>query len=572
MKQRVNTCVRVILLCCLAAGSHAAGIQSARSAEGTPSLAVGETPPPPAPPADRHDPISGPADGTPGQQQTVTIELDQPQAPRETDEDSQYEAEPLTLTDRVSSILGLSSSSGNPVGKPWKGLFYDNNFSVLEDPAHRYLLGEEFKDVPLDLPNLLIMSSESRLSFGGELRHRFMNEVDRLRPGGPGRSTYDLWRWRNYLDYHGSDMFRLYVEMLDAAIFNEELPDTGIDINRFNIQNAFFDITLPDFSETPLTFRAGRQELLYGKQRLVSPLDWGNTRRNFEGFKVFRPGRNWNIDLFTTRPVNTATGNGPLSRFDSEPDRADQSRTFSGVYLTYHGTKDNIVDLYWLWLNEREPRPGFADGSRHTIGGRWVTTHAVGDDCCGPSQIWTTEVEGAYQFGTDNGQVVNAGFATAELTLALPRLPWKPAVKALYYWGSGDSDPNDNNNNTFSVLFPLGHAYWGFIDNLSGQNLQDYSIQASVNPSKRIKILANMHWFDLANRNDVLYNVAGVPLGTRGAGTEIGEEFDLVGNIAISPNLSVQIGQLWFWNGTFINNSLPRDDASQFYVQTTLRY
>ena len=62
------------------------------------------------------------------------------------------------------------------------------------------------------------------ISFGGELRHRHMNEIDRLRPGGPGKSTYDLWRWRNYVDVSNNSWFRVYVEMLDASIFNEDLP------------------------------------------------------------------------------------------------------------------------------------------------------------------------------------------------------------------------------------------------------------------------------------------------------------------------------------------------------------
>jgi hypothetical protein len=47
-------------------------------------------------------------------------------------------------------------------------------------------------------------------------------------------------------------------------------------------------------------------------------------------------------------------------------------------------------------------------------------------------------------------------------------------------YGSGDDDPTDGDNNTVSTLYPLGHAYWGIIDNLNGQNLLDYSLQGSL--------------------------------------------------------------------------------------------
>src|SRR5262249_9565282 len=137
-----------------------------------------------------------------------------------------------------------------------------------------------------------------------------------LNPGQvPGRSTYDLIRWRQYLDLKYRDEFRVYVEMIDASIFNNELAVTGIDKNRWDLQNAFFDLKVLERDDKPVYFRYGRQELLYGApvpmvspgQQVISPLDWGNTRRNFEGFKLFSKGDTWDIDLFAVRPVNTGS-------------------------------------------------------------------------------------------------------------------------------------------------------------------------------------------------------------------------------------------------------------------------
>ena len=350
-----------------------------------------------------------------------------------------------------------------------------------------------------------------------------MNEENRLRPFGPGRSTYDLWRWRNYVDFRLPDVFRLYVEMIDTSIFHEDLPATAIDLNRWDLLNAFVDLKVGERDNKPIYLRFGRQELLYGSQHLISPLNWGNTRRNFEGFKITSKGATWDIDAFVTRPVNTGTGNGPLSRFDHERDRGDASRTFNGVYATHHGLDDHTFDLYWLWLCEQEPIVGRADGSRHTVGLRWQTTRNVTNECCQVARIWTADIEGAYQFGHDNGETLRAGFLSAKLGHTWKSLLWEPTLTAVYYWGSGDRDPTDDENNTFSVLFPLGHAYWGLIDNLSGQNLNDYSLQATVKPAEKLKFATAVHWFDLDTDSDVLYNVAGAGLGLPGTGTEIGE-------------------------------------------------
>ncbi len=456
--------------------------------------------------------------------------------------------------------------------EPWKGLYFNNDFRYKQNPDHDPLLGEELKDMPLDFLDGLSILDGSTLSFGGELRYRFISEDNRLRPAGPGKSTYDLWRWRNYLDFHASDLFRLYFESIDASIFNEDLPPLGTDLNRWDVQNAFVDIKVAERDGKPIYFRYGRQELLYGVQRLVSPLDWSNTRRNFEGFMLTSKGEAWDFDLFTTRPVNAGTGRGPVSVYNHEFDTADESRTFNGLYATYHGMKDNTIDLYWLWLREQEERADRKDGSRHTIGGRWLSFYKVYDECHDVSQLWKIDLEGAYQFGHDNNLTVQAGFFTTDLSVTFPQVPWQPMLKGLYYWGSGDEDSTDGEDNTFSVLFPLGHAYWGLIDNLSGQNLKDYSVQFSVKPAKKLTFLTAMHWFDLDKDTDVLYNVAGAPLGTPGTGTEVGEELDLVATYAFHPNFTIQVGQFWFWNGTFIDNNLPRPEQQEFYVQTTLRY
>ncbi len=481
---------------------------------------------------------------------------------------------------------------------PWKPLYFDNDFSYKTKPNPPHFLGEELKNMPLFGDDC--EPSGLTLSYGGEIRHRYMDENNRLRPGGPGRSTYDLLRWRQYVDLKWGNDFRVYVEGIDASIFNNELAVTGIDKNRWDIQNAFFDLKIAERDDKPVYFRAGRQELLYGTpsgvspgQQLISPLDWANTRRNFEGFKLFSKGDTWDIDLFAVRPVNTANPTGPIGGrpaattgispaavnfFGTHHDTADYSRWYSGVYSVYKGIKDNTIEPYYVWLQTDSAQHvlGWADGDRHTLGLRWTMTKPIKDECDQPWIVFASDTEGAYQFGKDNGLNVQAGFFTTKLGTTFSQVTWTPQLSFIYYWGSGDSNPGDGKNTTYDVLVPLNHAYWGIIDNLSGQNLNDVALQGTIKPHAKLTGLAAMHWFTLASNSDRVYNVAGAPVGAAGTGTDVGQELDLIATYAHNPNFDVQFGYSWFWYGSHfsgpVNGPLGANDATQLYIQTSLRY
>jgi hypothetical protein len=153
------------------------------------------------------------------------------------------------------------------------------------------------------------------------------------------------------------------------------------------------------------------------------------------------------------------------------------------------------------------------------------------------------------------------------------RVPWSPTIKGLFWWGSGDNNPADGHINTVTTLFPLGHAWWGLIDNFNGANLLDYSLQLSVQPTEKLNLATHWHWFDKANANDHIYNIGGVPLGnTVTPERHIGNELDLLATYAVNANLSIQTGYFWFWYGDAVDNNagIPaRDDAEQFYLMGT---
>ena len=463
---------------------------------------------------------------------------------------------------------GQPSAARNPAppASPFKPLFFENDFTpyVGKPP---YVLGEELKNLPIDLPG---DDLDFNLSVGGQIRHRYHDERNRIRPGGPGHDTYQLWRWRQYYDLK-NDYVRFYVETIDASQFGEELPPTPIDVNRFDLQNAFVDLNLYDGDFGKTTFRYGRQELLYGKQRLLSPLDWSNTRRNFEGFKLFHVGEGWRFDAFAVNPVNSSARAGfGFQQYDTSPDRADHQRTLYGGYLSMTDNPAMSMDLYTLYQDDERARVNFAEGDRGLSGGR-VYGLIPSESGKTPDRVWDYDVEGGYQWGSDLGQRVSAGFATTELGHTWKKVAWSPRIAGLFYYGSGNGTATGNGG-TFYTYYPLGHAYWGIIDNLSGQNLLDYSLQGSVNPTKKLNIAGAYHYFEKANGNDFLYNVAQAPNGQRGGSRDLGNEVDVVGTYNFNANLNLQVGYAHFWYGNFVRQALPRDDADFYYVMTTFNY
>ena len=412
-------------------------------------------------------------------------------------------------------------------------------------------------------------------SAGTGIRYRYMDERNRLRPPGPQRSRYDLWRINPWIELGSSDV-KFHVEAIDASTFGEDIAITPIDENRGDLLQYWGDFKIGDDGNGgALRVRVGRQFLKYGSQHLISPLGWANTFRNFEGIRLYYSSADRDIDLFATRPVNGAAGNTFRPRSFDTP---DQSRWFNGLYTTYKGFENQTWDFYYLWLDEDEERAALADGRRHTIGVRWAGTKADNDDCGIKRGLYNWEFETGYQFGEDNSrdtarESVRAMYLSAITGYTWTEAPLTPSIKALFWWGSGDSDPNDGKYGTNSTLFPLGHAYWGIIDNLSGQNLTDYSLQASIKPCEKTALVIAGHLFDKSSSADRIYNVAGVSLGPAGGPKHIGSELDLILTYAMSKNASIQSGYSWFWYGDAVNDTvLSRGDAEQFYLMVTLGF
>lgn len=434
--------------------------------------------------------------------------------------------------------------------------FFDlDNFSYLDDPKNtEHDLFDPLKRVHLG-DNWLFTT-------GGEFRTRYMNETNsRL---GLRANTYDLNRVRAYGDLWYRDDFRVFAEYIGAWSSFQDLAPLGIDQQKAGIQNLFVDVKLADLGGNPAYVRVGRQELLFGSQRLVSTLDWANTRRTFQGVRAFRQTEKWDVDLFWVQPV-IPNNNRPASQQDANRfNSVDNNQNFVGAWATYRPKAGQAIDAYYLMLDDTNrfaqlgiPRGNF---TRHTIGGRYF----------GNQGNLLFDTEAAFQFGSQNGRDVFAAMATHGFGYNFKESAWSPTVWAYYDFASG-GNPINGTAHTFNQLFPFGHYYLGWTDQVGRQNIHDLNFHLYLYPSKWLTTWVQFHSFWLADRRDALYNSGGSAIRfdpTGRAGSHVGEELDLVYNIHLSKHADVLAGYSYLWGGEFLRNTAGRTGS----VNTGLTY
>lgn len=453
-----------------------------------------------------------------------------------------------------------SLSEGKPLpGPKYLGLRYNEDFSYLDGPAGSYQ--PDFFD---PIKNIHV-TDDLTLSIGGSFRAR-LEAITNPTYGSaePAQDTYFLHRYFLHTDVRYRKLFRIYFEGVNAMIEDRDLPLLGIHENRWDFHQLFLDVR-PLGEDIPLTLRVGRQELLYGAQRLISPLDWANTRRRFDGVKLFYSDKTFDLDFFYVRPIPNDLSEG-LNR---KPDEYREEEHFYGVYGAYKGIPDHYIELYLLGLHDT----GDLRNANGRVGDRTLLT--AGGRVGGKSGGFDYDGELMGQWGTFAGDTIRAWGAGVDAGYTFRDVSWKPRIGAGFDYGSGDDDPTDGAHETFNQLFPLGHAYLGLLDLFARQNVIATNVNLTARPHE--KIVTKLTWMTFWNdsEKDALYNAGGGAVRrdpTGRAGHDIGNELDLTIKYQLDVHSSMLFGYSHFWGNNFIKSTGPSEDADLIYVQYELKF
>ncbi len=453
----------------------------------------------------------------------------------------------------------MPAPTGPLPGPKFFALSYASDWSYLDGPEGSYEpdLFDPLKNIDL--------GNDWRLDFGGSIRFRLMGEENKLYGGRrPTQDTYLLQQYRLHANLRYKDVIRFFIEGIHADAVDRDTPTIGIDQNHIDFNQMFLDFKLFG-SESPFMLRVGRQELLYGSQRLVSPLMWANTRRRFDGATLMYRDENWNIDGFYVRPVPVNRSEG----LENKPDEYNEDQHFFGIYSTYKGWDRHGLDVYYLVLLDSDPQPNSAGLSDH------LTLHTFGSRWWGKTGPWDYEAEGAIQLGHHSGDRVCAWMVAVEGGYTFKEVPMNPRVSLGFDWATGDRDPDDNTHGTFNHLFPLGHKYLGILDQVGRQNIITPHVAVRLEPCKPVALTVAYHYFWLDSNDDALYNAGGAP-GRRdrlgGSGSSVGGELDVKLTWKINVHQAFEFGYAHMWPGSFIKRTGDDDSPDFFYFQYVFNF
>jgi hypothetical protein len=416
-----------------------------------------------------------------------------------------------------------------------RDLRFEEDWSVLADPSA--LASRD----PFDPAKWIALGERGALSLGGQLRFR-LEGWDGFAFGVPNDDDGAalLTRVRLHGDLRVGERFRAFVE--GKASFTTAPDAFGgarrTDSDTLDLQNGFLEWLQPLGGEARLVVRAGRQELRLGKQRLVSPLDWANARRTFDGATLALSREGDELTLFAVAPVRVR----PYARNDHVTGQG-----FWGLHARHDFVEGARIEAYYYGL-AREATLGAE--RRHTLGVRGATGIS--------GTPFDLEGEAAVQLGHAGPAAVSAGMVAAQVGYWRKELRVSPRFFVGLDWASGDHRAGGDIA-TFDPLFPLGHAYLGSADLVGRQNVIGVSAGASARLLPALTVDVALHHFRRAGRGDGLYNAAGALLraGNPNASRAVGEEIDVGATYRVDTHLQLGGGWAHFFPGPFVRATGP---------------
>jgi len=321
-------------------------------------------------------------------------------------------------------------------------------------------------------------------------------------------NTIFLLREKIHLGYSPFSWLTAYAEGRDASSFNDR-RNPSPDEDHTDLYQGF--LRAGDLNQFPLELKIGRQEFVYGDERLIGVSAWSNLERIFDAIRLRYEADKLRVDFFT--------GNVVLADKDhfDEPNHHDW---FSGIYLSSGLIPKQTTEIYLLSRNVDKESVGQITSTTPAGGPTARDVYTFGARVKSlPNQfgLWDYEAEAAGQWGdfatTAGGSRLEhralAGHALAGYTFT--DAFGSPRAIAEYKYASGDSNPNDKRHETFDNLFPGNHKFYGFMDFLSWQNIHELRLGTSMKPASKLNLSLDYHGFWLADTHDFLYQINGTP-------------------------------------------------------------
>lgn len=399
-------------------------------------------------------------------------------------------------------------------------------------------------------------AASQRVSLGAEIRFRPESRSDFSDRNALNNLL--LQRVRLHANLRLTDTITGFVQLQDSRLWGQEVSTASHESN-VDLHQAYLQVDR--FLHPRLSLRLGRQELVYGNERLVGAFGWDNVGRAFDAFKLTYAAPQWSSDFFFSR-LNDRRNAG----------RGDGSQDLMGLYTRIGKSGARIgLEPYVLYLRDGLATRGELGALRAeptrlvTLGFRHFADFASG---------YGYTLENAYQLG-QNGPDAHRAAALAAAGRYRASGRFAPEVGLEYDFASGDANPRDGRSGEFHNLFPTNHPLYGYADYLGWRNLQDFKPYFAFVPRPNLRAEISYHRFLLVESRGPWKNAGGKVLGfdpTGNLGTDLGHEVDLTLAFPLYERVRMLAGYSVFLPGRFARGTQGSQASSFGYLQTLVTF
>lgn len=457
--------------------------------------------------------------------------------------------------------------------QPAEAFDIDGNAATTTD---RFVIGERAASFDKDIESLDWITQRTRVNVDAKLSGNVRGFVE--------LQTFDFWGSDGDDAVEGDDANAF----LEDPFVSDELGfgfTAGSGSDSVDLYQAYIEMN--NIGDYPFMVRAGRQELVYGREWIIGNNDAGV---NFSGLAFDAIKGSYESDLLRVDAWASKLAEFTSPNFVPNQEE-DGDIDLYGVYATYKGIENMAIDAYWMMMRSGVANPSDDTTQLHAVGARI----AGGLGLLGGTLDYN--VEGAYQFGkngvgtvtdpTDSGDIqawaINAmaGYTFSEVT-------WTPRLEAEYAFFSGDDDFQDADTEEFTRMF--SDVHYGEL-NIGGDldqnvtNLHIVRVGASAVPVEKLALKADLLWFLLAEDEadglakvfgmPQIENVAGSAFSTVGEEDGVGMELDVVADYQYTEDLNLRAGWAHFFADDATENAWGNgedDDIDYVYVQAALLF
>ncbi len=349
-------------------------------------------------------------------------------------------------------------------------------------------------------------------------------------------------RTRVRFDVRHGDGAEGVVAVQDSRIWGDE-GGTTEDTQNVDLLLGFLRFHPGDVA----TVEVGRQELSYGRERVIGDLDFYNVGQTFDALRVTADfSDSWLDFLFAKVSDLSETGiDENLAAAFFHADMADQGLEFE-PFLLYKENTDRrqfltAPGIYAHWSRDRL----WADGDFV-----WQTGQQRGGDI------------DAFLFALDFGMDLSH------------EADGRSGASIGYATYTGD-DPGDDNDSAYDPLYADNWSYFGIMDvaddfvnrvvvedaDLPALGLRDFHAKVWLGLSENVKLKVVGSLF----RSDIE-----VDLGPGGAnGRDVGKEIDVVLKSRLAEGIDLSFGGGYFLSGDLVEAVIDDENATWAYVQAT---